>query len=318
MDAIRNLVAGADPIGPDPIVPDAEEALGSMFSRPEVFADRVSPDIPTLAERRQRRGRVLGLMTIAAAAVTAGVLVSLNLGPLTSAPAPAGTSTPTPTAGSSVSPTPTATASSTPSASPAPTPAATLPVTPSEPASPPVADWRRFSSPSAGVSFEVPAGWTAKDVPAGAPDYPASGIEVSDEAGKTVATLYYGTGGGLGGACGPEKYTQIELDSAEYTAGWDPNAGVRFSYRLIDRTSVGGGFSYQAGLVDESSGRLTNSCLMYSVVHGVPRGTLYFADRAWNAPDEPVFQTMAEATAYMSTDEYRNLKKMILTLSLPG
>ena len=60
MDAIRNLVAGADPIGPDPIVPDAEEALSSMFSRPEVFADRVSPDIPTLAERRQRRGRGAG------------------------------------------------------------------------------------------------------------------------------------------------------------------------------------------------------------------------------------------------------------------
>lgn len=113
MDPIKNLVSGVDPIGHDPAVPDGEEALHLMLSRPGAFTDRVAPDVPTLAERRQRRGRIAGLMAIAAAAVTAGTLVAVNLGPLTAAPAPATTvtSTASPSA-TTAEPTPTPTATS--------------------------------------------------------------------------------------------------------------------------------------------------------------------------------------------------------------
>lgn len=489
MDPIKNLVSGADPIRHHPAVPDGEEALRGMFARAEGFTDRVSPDIPTLAERRQRRARIAGLLAIAAAAVTAGVLVTVNLGPLTAAPAPATTVTPTanPTpATPKPTPTPTGSASSTgaavvpPPARPAWTSytdstgqatfdirpdwavvesphmiagmpfntlevrnadnqtisrldlvydrtagpcgaAAPFTVLDSEPVQipqqpkdlqqrgqprfsftivegakiygsmalsgsletvrtpcsysngiggpegvPPVyfgdterltpdgdraleftsvaeanaymqshdyADKKRmltslslkasdvitsqrFTSEAAGASFALPTGWAAKDVPAGTPDYPASAIEVSDEAGKTVATFYHGAGGGLGGSCGPEKYIATELDSAQYMPSWDAGGNVRFSYRVLDQTSVNAGFSYQVGLVDEASGQLKDSCLMYSVVNGAPRGTLSFADRAAKAAGEPVFQTLAEAKAYMGTAEYRKLKEMILSLTL--
>jgi len=176
----------------------------------------------------------------------------------------------------------------------------------------------RFLSEAAQASFALPTGWTAKDVPAGNAEFPASGIAVSDETGKEVATFYHGAGGGLGGGCGPEKYTATELDSASssLTADWAVARQVRFSYRVLDQTSVGKGFSYQVGLVDESSGQLSNSCLMYSVVTGTSRGSLSFADRASKGPGEPVFQSMAEAKAYMGTPEYRKLKEMIRSLQL--
>ncbi|WP_066285863.1 hypothetical protein [Arthrobacter sp. B6] len=311
MDPIRKLVSGADPIRHAPAVPDGEEALRGMLSRAEGFTDRVSPDIPTLAERRQRRARIAGLLTIAAAAVTAGVLVTVNLGPLTAGPAPATTVTatgnPSPSATAEPSPTGTGTGSST-----------QAPVVPPQTSvkEPVESAGVLFSSEEAGATFALPTGWTAKEVPAGTPDFPASRVDVSDDAGNTVATYYHGAGGGLGGACGPEKYTATELDSAPYFAGWTPAANVRFSYRVLDQTSVGGGFSYQVGLVDETSGQLTDSCLMYSVVNGAPGGTLSFADRAAKTGGEPVFQTMAEARAYMGTAEYRKLKEMILSLEL--
>ncbi|MFD0758658.1 hypothetical protein ACFQZB_07195 [Arthrobacter ulcerisalmonis] len=252
MDAIKNLVAGADPVSPNPTEADGEKALQLMFARPEVFADRVPKDIPTLAERRQRRNRVLGLSVLATAAATAGVLVSINLGPLTAAPAPANT----------VAAAPSESPSSTATAAPETMPPAITPP-------PPIPTQAKFDSANAGLSFDLPTGWTATEVPAGTPDFPATGVEVADEVGKKVASLYYGTGGGLGGSCGPGPYTQAELDSAQYSAAW-AQPDVRFSYRVLDQTSSGGGFAYQAGLVDASSGQLQDSCLMYSVVAKAP------------------------------------------------
>lgn len=471
-------------------VPDGEEALRRMFSEPAAFTDRLPP-VASLDEARRRRARLAGLLTIAAAAVTAGVLVTTNLGSLTTAPAPANTSsveaaseyatpTPTPTPSASTSPTPTPTPTAAPVAwttftdatgqatfelpvgwgvtenphmiagapyntititnaagkkvstlqmfydlavgydCPVAKPVSTLDAVvldipqkaakkpgggPSEfafrviqsdkvygtmalndadlapeatscvlyntivgPENVPLVsfgdtmslkqdgqdapltfdtvaeakaymgsqeyqDIKRmlvslslkptsgnYVSAAADASFKLPAGWTAQEVAAGTPDFPAVGIQVSDETGKTVASLYHGAGGGLGGACGPETYKATELDTGTLalTEQWAFAAGARFSYRVLDQTSVGKGFSYQVGLVDKSSGQLSDSCLMYSVVTGTPRGTLSFADRASKSPDEPVFQSMAEAKAYMETPEYKKLKNMILSLKMPA
>jgi hypothetical protein len=168
------------------------------------------------------------------------------------------------------------------------------------------------------AAFNLPLGWTAKDVPVGTPDYPASGITVQDETGKTVANFQHGAAGGLGGACPGEKYRMTELDTASTSlyAQWAMSAGVRFSYRVLDQTSVGKGLSYQVGLVDKSSGQVQDTCLMYTVVTGTPKGILSFADRAVQDAAEPRFASMAEARAYMETSEYRKLKAMIRSLQI--
>jgi hypothetical protein len=55
---------------------------------------------------------------------------------------------------------------------------------------------------------------------------------------------------------------------------------------------------------------------MYTVVSGIPRGMLSFADRAVHEAGEPRFASMAEARAYMQTPEYQKLKAMIQSLQI--
>jgi hypothetical protein len=164
----------------------------------------------------------------------------------------------------------------------------------------------------------LPEGWTAKDVPVGTPDYPGSGIRVSDEAGKTVAGFQQSAAGGLGGACtqGTYKITELDSGASSLSNPWAVERGVRFSYRVMDKTSLGQGFSYQLGLVDKDSGSVSDSCLMYTVVTGTPVGTLSFADRAVQDPAEPTFTSMAEARAYVEAPAYKKLKAMIQSLEI--
>ncbi|MFP3462182.1 hypothetical protein R5O87_15150 [Arthrobacter globiformis] len=497
MDPIKNLISGSDPLRDDPAaVPDAEAALRRVTTEAPMFTDSLPPNVLRFEDRKRRRARVAGVLTLAAAAVTAGVLVATNLGTLVSAPEPAGPVAPSPSE-STVSATPTPTATRTAGATPTPTatgaPAtwttftdatgqatfehplgwkvsqepqtidggqynivemknaagknmATLrlvydvtggPVCPDPkpyqtldsvvvdipqkaaklrehpqgpsafvfrviqgdkvygslaladgdlapqpttcglyngilgPDNVPIAQFGdavwltadgrdapltfgsvaeakaymgtqeyrdvkrmlislalqpaktaasspRFVSQDGKASFVLPEGWTAKDVPVGTPDYPGSGITVSDEAGKTAARFEHRAAGGLGGACtqGTYKITELDSGAASLSDAWAVERGVRFSYRVMDKTSLGQGFSYQLGLVDKDSGSVSDSCLMYTVVTGTPVGLLSFADRAVQDPAEPTFTTLAEARAYMETPAYKKLKGMIQSLKI--
>jgi hypothetical protein len=500
MDPIKNLISGSDPLRNDPAAaPDADAALRRVTSEAPMFTDSLPANVLQFEDRKRRRARVAGVLTLAAAAVTVGVLAATNLGPLVSAPEPAGTVVPSPSESTLPStPTPTATPSVTRSATATPTPKPTAvpaawttftdatgqatfehplgwtvseapktieggaynivevknaagktmstlslvydvtggPVCPAPkpfqtldsvvvdiPQKPAkvaetglgpsafvfrvveggkvygslaladrdpapqattcglyngilgpdnvpfahfgdtvwlTADGRdapltfdsvaeakaymgtqeyrdvkrmlislalqpaktatnpRFVSQDGQASFVLPEGWTAKDVPVGTPDYPGSGIAVSDDAGKAVARFQHVAAGGLGGACNDGKFKITELDSgaSSLTADWAVGRAVRFSYRVMDKTPLGQGFSYQLGLVDKSSGGTADSCLMYTLVTGTPRGILSFADRAVQDAAEPTFASMAEARAYLETPGYKKLKAMIQSLKI--
>ncbi|MFE5839738.1 hypothetical protein [Arthrobacter sp. NPDC056493] len=501
MDPIKNLISGSDPLRNDPAgVPDAEAALRRVTTEAPMFTDSLPAHVLRFEDRKRRRARVAGVLTLAAAAVTAGVLVAANLGTLVSAPEPAGTVVPSPaesTVPATATPRATPSATSAAAATPAPirtAPAAAVtwttftdatgqatfehplgwtvsqmpqtidggaynvvevknaagktvstlrllydaaggPVCPDpkpfrtldkvvvdilqkpakiaetgfgpsafvfrviegskvygslaladgdaasqtttcglyngilgpdnvpftqfgdttwlmangkdaplafdsvaeakaymgtreyqdvkrmlislalRPAKAPAAS-QRFVSGDGKASLVLPAGWTAKDVSVGTPDYPGTGITVSDESGKAVASFQHSAAGGLGGACTAGKYKITELDAGEssLTADWAVERGVRFSYRVMDKTSLGKGFSYQLGLVDKDSGSVSDNCLMYTLVTGTPTGILSFT--AGDAQDtaERTFTSMAEAKAYVETPEYKKLKAMIQSL----
>ncbi|MFC9353949.1 hypothetical protein [Arthrobacter sp. NPDC057013] len=505
MDPIKNLISGSDPLRNDPAaVPDADDALRRVTTEAPMFTDSLPPNVLRFEDRKRRRARVAGVLTLTAAAVTAGVLVAANLGTLVSAPEPAGTVVPSPSKSSvpatltpSATPTATRTATATPAGTPAPTPPAAAvtwttftdatgqatfehplgwtmsqepqtidggeynivevkngagktmatlrlvydvaggPVCPDPkpyqtldsvvvdipqkaaklrehrqgpsafvfrvvkgdkvygslaladrdlaaqtstcglyngilgPDNVPIAQFGdavwltadgkeapltfdsiaeakaymgtqeyqdvkrmlislalqpakapatspRFVSQDGKASFVLPEGWTAKDVPAGTPDYPGVGITVSDEAGKTVASFQQSAAGGLGGACtqGTYKITELDSGTSSIRDPWAMERGVRFSYRVMDKTSLGQGFSYQLGLVDKDSGSVSDGCLMYSVVTGTPMGILSFAAQAGQGPAEPTFATMGEARAYVETPVYKKLKAMIQSLKV--
>lgn len=129
MDPIKNLISAADPVHNDPSVPDGEAALRRMLSEPAAFSDTLPAGVTSLADRKLRRARLAGVLTLAAAAVTAGVLVATNLGALTAPPEPASTVSGLGTASATATPTapPAPTSSATPPADPTPLAAATAP-----------------------------------------------------------------------------------------------------------------------------------------------------------------------------------------------
>ena len=282
------------------------------------FSDDGTPrDSTAPAATRRRWPWLAAIAALAVAAVTAGVLVAGNL---TSAPAPAGP------AGGVTAPT----ASASPASEPGTTPSASPTIPQSAAATSPATSQAtegtvagpasgRYVSASAGASFDLPDGWTAEESTAGSGDSPGTRVIVFNEARMQVAELYHGAGGGVGGACGPGPYPMTELDTAPaLDRPWATAAGVRFSYRVLDMRADGGAFDYQIGLVDSVSGQLKDSCLMYSLVAGAPKGTLSFADRAAQSPahDDPIFNSMAEAKDHMLTPEYRKVKAMILSLDI--
>lgn len=129
MDPIKNFISATDPVHNDPSVPDGEAALRRMLSEPAAFSDSLPSNVTSLDDRKRRRARLAGVLTLAAAAVTAGVLVATNVGAMTTAPEPASTVAGLGTA--SATATPTASATPTPSGTPTsattPTQAATVP-----------------------------------------------------------------------------------------------------------------------------------------------------------------------------------------------
>jgi hypothetical protein len=120
MDPIKNRISATDPVHNDPSVPDGEAALRRMLTEPAAFSDSLPPHPTSLTDRRRRRARLAGALTLAAAAVTAGILVATNLGTLNPAPAPAGTVDGLGTASAAASATPTPTVTATPTATPSP------------------------------------------------------------------------------------------------------------------------------------------------------------------------------------------------------
>jgi hypothetical protein len=88
MDPIQSLISGADPVRREPAGPDAEAALRQALKEGPVFSDSRSGKVLNFDHRRRSRARLAGVLTLTAAAVTAGVLVTTNLGALVSAPSP--------------------------------------------------------------------------------------------------------------------------------------------------------------------------------------------------------------------------------------
>lgn len=320
MDPIKNMISAADPMPNDSSAQDGEAALRRMLTEPQMFSDSLPREVSSSFVDRQRRrsARLGGILTLAAVAVTAGLLVATNLGSVTTAPAPAGSS-PTVVA-------PTAAPTQTSTAVPGVTPSvgASAPV-PTPPATAP-AEWRTFVSAAGKISFEYPAQWTVAVLP-GAAGSSSVDVDVSNADGAAVASLHYGPSGGIGGMCqGPVPYTV--LDSVELALPYNPSAAdvisPRFAFRALQEA---GHVTASYGITSSAAGNDGKSCMFYNVVSGPPEAPLYsFADAFQvnaGAPAEngtrsgaKTFPSMEAARAYMLTPEYLDAKRMITSLKI--
>ncbi|MBT2550017.1 hypothetical protein [Arthrobacter sp. ISL-65] len=315
MDPIKNLISGSDPIRNDPAaVPDADEALRRVTTGAPMFTDSLPPNVLQFEDRKRRRARVAGVLTLAAAAVTAGVLVATNLGPLVSAPAPAGTVVPSgsETAGPAT-PTPTATPSATQSATATPTPTPTAAA----------ASWTAFTDATGQATFEHPLGWTVSQSPQTIAGGSYNIVEVKNAAGKTVATLrlvYDVTGGPV--CPDPKPYQTLDsviVDVPQKAAKLreHPQGPSAFVFRVIQGDKVYG----SVALADGDLAPQTTTCGLYNGILGPDNVPIaQFGDTVWltaDGRDAPLtFDSVAAAKAYTGTQEYKDVKRMLVSLAL--
>jgi hypothetical protein len=314
MDPIKNMISAMDPVRSDPSTPDGEAALRRMLADPAAFSDSHPAGETSLEERRLRRARLAGAITLAAAAVTAGVLAATNLGPMTSVPGPATTVTASETA-APTSPTPAT-----------PTPATPTTATPT-PAPPSSAVLETFVFPDGHLSFKYPAGWSVRTEqgPYLTEDTKAGSVAavVVDGSGAEVARVLSGMYGD--GAAGRVKRTVLDhapvagiTDTAGNPAefGFASDQILPVSYpgmpeptQPADNTSVyyfmDVRLSKEFLPTQEESG--TNQVLL-------PNGVMS-ASVVFDFEKQPVFATPEAAREWMAGERYAQLKGLLLSLS---
>jgi len=303
MDPIKNLIAGADPLHSDPSgIPDGEAALRRMLSEPAAFSDSATAGVVSLDDaRRRRHATVAGLLTIAAAAVAAGVLVAGNLGALTSAPEPAST----------VAATESATSTPTPSATPTPTPT-----------SPPGA-WTKFTDATGQATFELPVGWTVTEAPKTIQGVGYNVIDVNNSVGKKVATLDLIYDRAAGYTCPvPKPFSTLDavaLDIPQKAAKLKelPRGPSEFVFRVIQSDKVYGSMA----LNDAELAPGTTTCVLHNSILGPEDVPIVSFGDTWSlqqdGKDAPLtFASVAEAEAFMQTQEYKDIKRMLISLEL--
>ncbi|CAN7479055.1 hypothetical protein [Arthrobacter sp. LjRoot14] len=306
MDPIKTMISATDPVRHDPSTPDGEAALRRMLAEPAAFSDRLPAGATSLEDRRLRRARLAGVITLAAAAVAAGVLAATNLGPVTPAPGPAATVT------GSVTPTPAAT-------EPAATaPAATAP--------PQAASVRTFVFPDGHLSFAYPEGWSVRTEqgPYLSEETKAGSVVavVADDSGSEVARVLSGMYGD--GAAGSVKRTVLDHtpvpgiadvsgNPAEFGFAADQILPVSYPGMPAPTEPADGTALYYFMDV-----RLAQEFLPTQDTSGtnqirLPNGVMS-AYAVFDFEKQPAFATPDAARDWMAGERYAQLKALLLSL----
>jgi hypothetical protein len=321
MDPINNMISATDPLKDEPFAAvDGEAALRLILSEPAAFSDSMPVGVAQLPDRRLRRARVAGVLVLAAA-VSAGVLVAINFGQVTSVTAPAATLT------ASAAPTAAApTAGPTPSASPAatvavsPVPGTTTPASVPPPAAP---AWTSFTDGTGQATFEHPAGWTTSEAPQQTDIGAFNTVVVKNRAGKTMAALRLVYDAAGGPVCPEPKPFQtldsVVLDIPQKASKLKefPRGPSAFMFRVIESDKVYGSMALSDITLDPG----TVTCGLDNTIlapDGVPFA--HFGDSLWleasGRAAALTFDSVAEAKAYMQTQEYQDVKRMLVSLEL--
>ncbi|WP_353711816.1 hypothetical protein [Arthrobacter sp. K5] len=300
MDPIKSLISGSDPLRNDPAeMPDADAALRRVTSGAPMFTDSLPANVLRFRDRKRRQARVAGVLTLAAATVTAGVLVATNFGALISAPAPAGPVAPTSsetTAAASAKPT----ATLKPTAARTVAPAATATAAPT----PAPVTWTTFTDATGQATFEHPVGWTVSQMPQTIDGGSYNIVEVKTAAGKTVSTWAWSTTSRVARCARPRSRTRpstpwLSTFRRKPPSSGTPSGSLRFVFRVIQGDKVYGSLA----LADGDLAPQPTTCGLYNGILGpdnVPFA--HFGDTVWLTSDGQgaplTFDSVVEAKAY--------------------
>ncbi|WP_153006627.1 hypothetical protein [Leucobacter sp. G161] len=196
------------------------------------------------------------------------------------------------------------------------------PVT-STPAPEPTAEaWARFGDPRTPGSFEVPSGWSVVESDESEPEHEIFRFDLLDESGTTQLRFARKVMG-LGGGCADlaQQFTELEVLPIEVpgyvaaTGDYAPSIAPSFTFTVL-QDADDPGLHGTLGIRDSEP---VTDCFYYNLVR-TETALVSFADTlkvtAYDAPRH--FATIAEARAYMDTEQYATLKRVLLSFRLDG
>jgi hypothetical protein len=180
-------------------------------------------------------------------------------------------------------------------------PASKVPASSAKHASPTL---KTFTFPDGHISFAYPETWTVRTAlpPAGLP-----GVEaiVADGAGNDLLSLSNGvTAGCIGGPVSRRVFDQVPVPGMTAPDGTEPSFGFVVEF-------YGNGYAYFMGLTDPRSLRegdgVASWCNLIATANGGLITRVLF--------DDPAFPNRGAAQAWTATDQYAQLKALLVSLS---
>lgn len=210
------------------------------------------------------------------------------------------------------------------SAAPAPTltspPAtATVTATPSTSATKPA--WKTFTTADGQLAFDLPSAWSVRDPAGELPEGGGAFAEVTNEAGRPLATLR--TNMATGSTC-TEKYPYSEFESQELPALAQASHVPRYVFETRGDAAAPGPANTPAaayGITTVAAPTGDSACPIFHFFTWPPTaamfGAFYNPDNN-RTPGAESLPYLEQARKYMDTTEYQNIRRMITSLRPAG
>jgi hypothetical protein len=170
-----------------------------------------------------------------------------------------------------------------------------------------------FTTDKYNISFKYPSSWSIDEKKSGDDSiYYHRNVEIKNSDGEVVA--HFVVGMQLGGGCNtPSSYTVIDSVETKFQS-YKPTS---LSFTVIE--NEGGGYGVHYGLSDEytalgATGKVCSNTFYYSFSprkNDIPG--ISFGDSVTGGLKR--FSTIDDAKKYVNSDEYKEIKKMILSLN---
>lgn len=202
----------------------------------------------------------------------------------------------------------------------APTTSAPPATTTPTPAPPTEDPWVRFVDDRMVYSFETPPGWTVEEVPSAYTPEELLQYVIRDPDG--AEQLYFSSAViGLGGSC--ESLPALGLEELDVVPaeipGYVPAADTSFT-PLVPPRVVFRAAETESGVIGSialDDSQPIDACFIYNLLHPAA-GPMTFADSTQVSANFPprTFASMDEARAFVDTEEYATLQRILRSLRI--
>lgn len=214
---------------------------------------------------------------------------------------------------------PTTTSSPSPTVTSATGTTTAMPTATSSPSAtaPASAAWTSYTTADGQLTFDHPAAWSIKDPAGELPEGGGAFAEVTNEAGKPLATLR--TNMAVGSTC-MDRYPYSVLDSEELPQLMQGEGTPRFMYETRGNSATPGPADTPAaayGITSVPAPTGDSASCIFHFFNWPPTAAMFgafFNPENNVTPGASSLPILEQAKKYMETDEYQDIRRMITSL----